>query len=71
MVAESVRQIYPQGGDLAVALTGATHQAGHVPAPGLAMEVATALLCVDASLDEIDNELIHWLRRAYDETPAA
>ena len=23
------------------------------------------------SLDEIDNELIHWLRRAYDEAPAA
>ncbi len=56
LVAESVRQIYPQGGDLAVALTGATHQAAHVPAPGLAMEVATALLCVDASLDEIDLE---------------
>ncbi|MBT9597951.1 MAG: Hpt domain-containing protein [Vitreoscilla sp.] len=56
LVAESVRQIYPHGNALATALAAATHQANQVPAPGLAMEVATALLCVDASLDEIDLE---------------
>ncbi|HSN34639.1 MAG TPA: Hpt domain-containing protein, partial [Ideonella sp.] len=54
-VADSVRQIYPDGNDLADALIAAT-QRGHAPSPALAMEVATALLCVDASLDDIDLE---------------
>ncbi len=53
LVAESVRQIYPQGEELSSALMNAT-QRGHTPSPALAMEVATALLCVDASLDDID-----------------
>jgi len=53
LVAESVRQIYPQGEELSTALMNAT-QRGHTPSPALAMEVATALLCVDASLDDID-----------------
>ncbi|WP_374567868.1 Hpt domain-containing protein [Ideonella sp.] len=53
LVAESVRQIYPQGDELSAALMAAT-QRGHTPSPALAMEVATALLCVDASLDDID-----------------
>jgi len=55
LVAESVRQIYPAGDDLSDALIAAT-QRGHTPSPALAMEVATALLCVDASLDDIDLE---------------
>ncbi|MGM9488925.1 Hpt domain-containing protein [Ideonella sp. YS5] len=55
LVADSVRQIYPEGDSLADALLGAT-QRGHLPSPALAMEVATALLCVDASLDDIDLE---------------
>jgi chemosensory pili system protein ChpA (sensor histidine kinase/response regulator) len=55
LVAESVRQIYPDGDELADALLGAT-QRGRNPSPALAMEVATALLCVDASLDDIDLE---------------
>ena len=55
LVAESVRQIYPDGEGLADALLAAT-QRGHAPSPALAMEVATALLCVDASLDDIDLE---------------
>ena len=53
LVAESVRHIYPQGEELSSALMNAT-QRGHTPSPALAMEVATALLCVDASLDDID-----------------
>ena len=55
LVADSVRQIYPDGESLADALLGAT-QRGHLPSAALAMEVATALLCVDASLDDIDLE---------------
>jgi chemosensory pili system protein ChpA (sensor histidine kinase/response regulator) len=53
LVAESVRQLYPQGDGLAEALLAAT-QRGTAPSPAMAMEVATALLCVDASLDDVD-----------------
>ncbi|WP_374675929.1 Hpt domain-containing protein [Ideonella sp.] len=53
LVAESVRQLYPRGDGLAEALLAAT-QRGSAPSPAMAMEVATALLCVDASLDDVD-----------------
>ncbi|MCA6218893.1 Hpt domain-containing protein [Ideonella sp. B7] len=58
-VAESIRQIYREGERLAQALQAATDTAvasGRGPAPELAMEVATTLLCLDASLDEADPE---------------
>ncbi len=58
-VGESIRQIYQDGERLAQALQAATEsavQAGRGPSPELAMEVATTLLCLDASLDEADPE---------------
>ena len=58
-VGESIRQIYQDGERLAQALQVATEsavQAGRGPSPELAMEVATTLLCLDASLDEADPE---------------
>ncbi|MBQ0930484.1 hybrid sensor histidine kinase/response regulator [Ideonella alba] len=56
LVAESVRQLYPGGDALARALVDAVqHCAGAQKAPGaeLSMEMATALLCLDASLDDL------------------
>jgi chemosensory pili system protein ChpA (sensor histidine kinase/response regulator) len=64
LVADSVRQIYPEGESLADALLAAT-QRGHAPSPALAMEVATALLCVDASLDDIDLERAEMQQRVH------
>ncbi|MCO5976844.1 Hpt domain-containing protein [Ideonella oryzae] len=58
-VGESIRHIYQDGERLAQALQTATEsavQAGRGPSPELAMEVATTLLCLDASLDEADPE---------------
>ena len=57
LVAESVRQLYPDGERLAQALRDAARAPGSangLPTPAQAMEVATALLCIDASLDEMD-----------------
>ena len=55
LVAESVRRLYPDGEALAQSLTdtiGATVQSAQAPQPALAMEVATSLLYLEASLDE-------------------
>ncbi|MDZ7813906.1 MAG: hypothetical protein U5L74_12740 [Ideonella sp.] len=57
LVAESVRQLYPDGEQLARALRAAVSAPGRPhggPRPEVAMEVATALLCIDSSLDEMD-----------------
>jgi chemosensory pili system protein ChpA (sensor histidine kinase/response regulator) len=57
LVAESLRKLYPAGEQLGVALSGAasqTVQSGAVPAPTLAMEVATAVLFLEASLEDGD-----------------
>ncbi|MFD2452836.1 Hpt domain-containing protein [Ideonella paludis] len=57
LVAESVRQLYPDGEQLAQALRAAVASPSRPeggPRPEVAMEVATALLCVDSSLDEMD-----------------
>lgn len=57
LVAESVRQLYPDGEQLAQALRAAVASPSRAeggPRPEVAMEVATALLCVDSSLDEMD-----------------
>jgi chemosensory pili system protein ChpA (sensor histidine kinase/response regulator) len=57
LVADSVRQLYPDGQRLGQALQGAVNAcvaSGRRPAPELAMEVATALLCIDASLEELN-----------------
>jgi chemosensory pili system protein ChpA (sensor histidine kinase/response regulator) len=55
LVADSVRRLYPDGDALAQALqdtVASTVQSAQAPEPALAMEVATSLLYLDASLDE-------------------
>ncbi|HEX4509451.1 MAG TPA: Hpt domain-containing protein, partial [Burkholderiaceae bacterium] len=56
-VADSVRKLDPEGDHLARALDAAAAQVADgsgPPSPGLAMEVATSLLCLDAALDDAD-----------------
>ena len=60
LVADSLQRLYPEGSTLGRALQVAVAQttaSGQEPAAELAMEVATALLYLDASLD--DGELDH------------
>src|SRR5471032_254714 len=55
LVADSVRKLHPEGEHMARALDAAVTQVADgssVPSPGLAMEVATSLLCLDAALDD-------------------
>jgi len=57
LVADSVRKLHPEGEHMARALDAAVTQVAEgtaVPSPGLAMEVATSLLCLDAALDDAD-----------------
>ncbi len=57
LVGESLRKLYPAGDHLGNALSAAAAQvvqSGTVPAPMLAMEVATAVLFLEASLDDGD-----------------
>ncbi len=57
LVADAVRRLHPEGETLARSLESAIGQvadAPAAPAPMLAMEVATGLLCLDASLDDAD-----------------
>jgi chemosensory pili system protein ChpA (sensor histidine kinase/response regulator) len=57
LVGESLRKLYPAGDHLGNALSAAAAQVVHsgaVPAPMLAMEVATAVLFLEASLDDGD-----------------
>ncbi|MBI5926899.1 MAG: Hpt domain-containing protein [Aquabacterium sp.] len=60
LVSDSLRRLFPDGQVLADALTHAvqaTVQASQAPAPALAMEVATSLLYLEASLE--DGEFDH------------
>ncbi len=55
LVSDSLRRLFPQGQSLADALTHAVHntvQAAKAPEPALAMEVATSLLYLEASLED-------------------
>jgi len=57
LVADTVRKLHPEGEHMARALDAAVTQVAEgsaVPSPGLAMEVATGLLCLDAALDDAD-----------------
>ena len=57
LVGESLKKLFPTGERLAAALaatSAASVSAAAVPAPALAMEVATAVLYLEASLDEAD-----------------
>jgi len=63
LVGDSLKRLYPSGEVLAEALQSAVGQtvaAGATPSPGLAMEVATSVLYLDASLEdgEFDHPLI-------------
>ena len=60
LVGESLKRLYPAGDQLARALAGAASQtaaSGAAPPPALAMEVATAVLYLEASLE--DGEFDH------------
>ena len=55
LVGDSVQRLFPAGEVLAAALQGAVAQtvaAGQAPTPALAMEVATSLLYLDASIED-------------------
>ncbi|MES2958534.1 MAG: Hpt domain-containing protein [Pseudomonadota bacterium] len=57
LVGDSLRRLYPAGDQLAQALAGAAAQAvssGAGPAPALAMEVATSVLYLEASLEDAE-----------------
>jgi len=57
LVGESLKRLYPAGDKLAQALASMaakTVAAGAAPPPALAMEVATAVLYLEASLDDAD-----------------
>ncbi len=63
LVGDSLRRLYPSGGVLADALQAAVRQtvaSGQTPSAALAMEVATSVLYIDASLEngEFDHPLI-------------
>jgi len=55
LVNDSLKRLFPAGEQLAQALHEAVHQtvaSGHAPSPELAMEVATAVLYLDAALED-------------------
>ena len=57
LVTESIVKLHPQGRELAVALTRAmdtVSRSGRAPSPPLAMEVATAVLFLEAAYDDMD-----------------
>ena len=57
LVTESIVKLHPQGRELAVALTRAmdtVSRSGRAPSPSLAMEVATAVLYLEAAYDDMD-----------------
>jgi chemosensory pili system protein ChpA (sensor histidine kinase/response regulator) len=57
LVGESLRKLYPSGDQLAAALADTAAQtvaSGATPAPALAMEMATAVLYLEASLEDAD-----------------
>ncbi|WP_353235673.1 Hpt domain-containing protein, partial [Diaphorobacter ruginosibacter] len=67
LVCDSLRKLHPGSEPLAVALMNAvesTARSGEAPAPALAMEVATAVLYLQASLEELDAAREHMDERA-------
>jgi chemosensory pili system protein ChpA (sensor histidine kinase/response regulator) len=56
-VSESIVKLHPESGELAHALTSAidmTVRSGNVPDPAVAMEVATAVLYLEAAYEDLD-----------------
>jgi chemosensory pili system protein ChpA (sensor histidine kinase/response regulator) len=67
LVADSVLKLHPESGDLAHALTRAieaTARSGEAPAPSLAMEVATAVLFLEAAYEDMDPTDSHMTERS-------
>ncbi|MBF5002959.1 hybrid sensor histidine kinase/response regulator [Diaphorobacter caeni] len=67
LVCDSLRKLHPGSEPLAAALMNAvekTAQSGEPPAPALAMEVATAVLYLQASFEELDVAQEHMGERA-------
>ncbi|AVP56997.1 hybrid sensor histidine kinase/response regulator [Pulveribacter suum] len=67
LVCDSLRKLHPDSEDLAQALTravDATTRTGEPPSAALAMEVATAVLYLQASFEELDTAREHMDQRA-------
>ena len=67
LVADSVLKLHPECGDLARALTQAMDNTAHTglaPTPALAMEVATAVLYLEAAYDDLDPTSSHMAQRS-------
>ncbi len=67
LVADSVLKLHPECSDLARALTQAidsTAHSGQAPTPALAMEVATAVLYLEAAYDDLDPTDSHMAQRS-------
>jgi len=67
LVCDSLRKLHPDSEHLALALTRAveaTTRSGEAPAPALAMEVATSVLYLQASFEELDVARQHMAQRA-------
>ena len=67
LVVDSVLKLHPECDDLARALTQAidsTAHSGQAPTPALAMEVATAVLYLEAAYDDLDPTDSHMAQRS-------
>jgi len=67
LVTDSVLKLHPESGDLVRALTHAieaTARSGEAPAPSLAMEVATAVLYLEAAYEDLDPTDSHMAERS-------
>ena len=67
LVADSVLKLHPECGDLARALIQAidsTARSNEAPTPALAMEVATAVLYLEAAYDDLDPTDSHMAQRS-------
>ncbi len=67
LVSDSVLKLHPESGDLARALTQAietTARSGEAPVPALAMEVATAVLFLEAAYEDMDPTDSHMTQRS-------
>jgi len=67
LVTDSVLKLHPESGDLVRALTQsieATVRSGEAPAPSLAMEVATAVLYLEAAYEDLDPTDSHMAERS-------
>jgi chemosensory pili system protein ChpA (sensor histidine kinase/response regulator) len=67
LVADSVLKLHPESGDLARALSKSievTARSGEAPTPALAMEVATAVLYLEAAYEDMDPTEVNMAERS-------